>query len=108
MKRYLFIQSQDPFTSRNAERHYALAKALGRAGNTVRMLLVQNGVTIACESTTNTAFGQMLAAGVAVYADSYALSEREIAAGELRTGIDVANLDLVVQALLAGDNVIWH
>lgn len=108
MKSYLFIQSQDPFTARSAERDYALAQSLGKAGNSVRVLLVQHGVMIAREGAVNNTFEKLLAAGIPVFADTYALAERGIDVSDVRNGIAVSELDLVVQALLAGDNVIWH
>lgn len=108
MKHYLIIQSQDPFTQTNAEQHYALAQALAQAGNVVRLLLVQHGVSVARRNVANSAFEQLLNGSVKVYADSYALAEREFEAAELHPGIAVTELDLVADALLAGDNVIWH
>lgn len=108
MKHYLIIESLDPFTQHNVQRHYALAQSLEEAGNSVRLLLVQHGVAVARQGVENDAFEQLIKGGVQVYADSYALAEREISASELRAGITVAAMDLVVEALLAGDNVIWH
>lgn len=108
MKRYLIIQSQDPFTQRSADQHFALAKSLQQAGNKVCMLLVQNAVGIARQGTNNSAFEDLLNAGVAVHADSYALAERQLDSQALRPGINIAELDLVVEALIAGDKVIWH
>jgi sulfur relay (sulfurtransferase) complex TusBCD TusD component (DsrE family) len=108
LKNYLIIQSQDPFSQGSAEQHYALAQSLASAGNSVRMLLVQHGVIVARKDTQNSAFEQLLKDDVKVYADSYALAEREIDAAELRPGISVAAMELVATALLAGDKVIWH
>jgi sulfur relay (sulfurtransferase) complex TusBCD TusD component (DsrE family) len=108
MKSYLLIQSLDPFTTRTAERDYALAQSLHKAGNSVRVLLVQNGVMITREAAASIAFERLVATGIPVFADIYALAERGIDAADVRNGIAVAELDLVVQALLAGDNVIWH
>jgi len=108
LKRYLIIQSQDPFTQNIARQHYALAHSLREAGNNVQMLLVQNGVVVARRDADNSAFTELLNGGVQVFADSYALAEREIDAAEIRTNITVTGMDLVIDALVNGDNVIWH
>lgn len=108
MKQYLIIQSQDPFTQARARHQYSLAHSLHQTGNNVRMLLVQDGVGVALRSSDSTAFKAVLDSGVQVFADSYALAERNIDFTRLRNGIQIADMDLVATALLAGDNVIWH
>jgi hypothetical protein len=47
-------------------------------------------------------------AGAAIAADSFALKERGIAADELRQGVSVADVGLIVDGLAAGCNVIWR
>ncbi|MBA6413887.1 DsrE family protein [Parahaliea sp. F7430] len=108
MKRYFIIQSQSPFNDPAAEQHYALAKDLVDSGVPVRMLLVQHGTTVAHQGTQNSAFQQLLSSDVELYADRFALHERQIQEEELHPGIVAADLDLVAEALLAGDKVIWH
>lgn len=108
MKRYLIIQSQDPFTQTRVQQHYTLAQSLEQAGNSVRVLLVQHGVNVALDNSDSTAFERLLDTGIRVFADSYALAERNIADVDVRDGIAIADVTLVVEALLAGDNVIWH
>ncbi len=108
MTHYMIIQSQDPFTQVRALQHYDLATSLTQDGNTVRMLLVQDGVSAAHRGAVNPAFEAMLKGGVQVFADAYALSERNIDSTDLHSGIHIAAMDLVARALLAGDKVIWH
>jgi hypothetical protein len=47
-------------------------------------------------------------AGAAIAADCFALKERGIAADELRQGVSVADVGLIVDRLAAGCNVIWR
>ena len=108
MNRYLIIQSQDPFTQTRARHHFALAQSLDRAGNSVRMLLVQHGVSVAHRDTNSRAFDDLLNSGVQVFVDEHALAERNLHAQELRANVDIAGMQMVIQALLSGDKVIWH
>jgi predicted peroxiredoxin len=108
LKHYLIIQSQDPFTLVRAGHQYHLARSLHQSGNKVSMLLVQDGVSVALHGCDSSAFETMLNSGVRVFADRYALAERNIDPNRLRSAVQVADMDLVATALIAGDNVIWH
>jgi len=106
MPNYLFIESRggeprDPFCS-------ALAGALARDGASVTLLLVQNGALAARRGAQAPQLDKLAAAGVAVLADEFALRERGITHERLRAGIEPASLDIVVDRLLDGWQVIWH
>ena len=60
MSRYLFIQSQDPFTEARTQAQYELAGALVADGHEVRVLLVQNGVLAARRNAASISFNAML------------------------------------------------
>lgn len=108
MNHYLIIQSQDPFTQARAPHHYALAQSLDRAGNSVRLLLVQHGVSVAHRAASSPAFDELLNSGVHVFVDKHALAERNLRAQELHANVNIAGIEMVIQALLSGDRVIWH
>lgn len=108
MSNYLFIQSQDPFTEVRSNAQFDLASRLAAAGHQVRMLLVQNGVSVARKAATSSAFDSLLGSGVKVLADSFALEQREISAEQLNESVTSSQLDVVIEAMLAGDKVIWN
>ena len=108
MSEYLFIQSQDPFTETRTGAQYDLAIRLANAGNQVRVLLVQNGVTPARRGARCEAFDALANASVTVLADTLALTQRQIATHQLKIGVQTSDLDTVVDAMLAGHKVIWN
>lgn len=106
MSRYFFIQSQDPFTEARTQAQYELAKSLAAAGNSVHMLLVQNGVFAARQGAQSETFDSLSGHGVTVLADTFSLRQREI--GQLKPSVTPADIDVVVDAMLNGDKVIWN
>ena len=108
MSDYLFIQSQDPFTEARAKAQYDLATRLAQAGHQVRMLLVQNGVSVAREGARCTAFEALSASPVTLLAEKLSLVQREIETQQLKSGIRTGELGIVVDAMLAGEKVIWN
>lgn len=108
MARYLFIQSQDPFTEVRVHAQFDLARRLVAAGNQVRLLLVQNGVSAARRGARCESFDALSGHGVGLLADEFALQQREIDGAQLKNAVAVAGVDLVIDAMLAGDKVIWN
>lgn len=108
MSRYLFIQSQDPFTEVRTAAQFELARQLAAAGHAVRLLLVQNGVVAARQGAQCAGFDLLPEQGITVLADHFALRQREIAPGQLKSAIAVSDVDVVIDAMLAGDKVIWN
>ena len=106
MPNVLFIESRsggasDPFAS-------TLAGALARDGAGVALLLVQNGALAARHGAQAPQLDALAAAGVPVFADEFALRERGIARDRLRPGVETAPIDIVIDRLLDGWQVIWH
>lgn len=108
MSRYLFIQSQDPFTEVRTTAQFDLARRLVEAGNEVRMLLVQNGVIAARRGAVCGDFDALSGKGVTLLADTFSLRQREIDADQLKEAIAAVDVGIVVDAMLAGDKVIWN
>lgn len=108
MSDYLFIQSQDPFTETRTTQQFQLAQDLQKAGSNVTVLLVQNAVVPARKNAKAEGFDALLKSGVTVKAESLALAQREIHAEQLKPEISIAELDITVDALLAGHKVIWN
>jgi hypothetical protein len=107
MPSYLLIQSRDPFESADVASDRALARDLARSGEAVTVLLVQNGVLSVRRGASDADLETLAPAGVRVLADSFSLRERAIGPGAMRRGIEPAALDVVVDALAAGDKVLW-
>lgn len=108
MSHYFFIQSQEPFTDVRAEKHFDLAGQLLAAGHKVTVLLVQNAVLLARQGSRNSAFDTLQRQGVALKADDFSLRQREISPEQLKPGITPAAINSAIDALLAGDKVIWN
>ena len=106
MPNVLFIESRgagvrDAFSG-------TLAVALARDGAQVALLLVQNGALAARREARAAQLDELTAAGVPVYADEFALRERGIARDRLRPGVEPVLIDMVIDRLLDGWQVIWH
>ena len=108
MAQYLLIESRDPYESNEVGYFYDLAAGLAKDGNTVTLLLVQNGVLPARPSMRSTALATLAKAGVEVLADDFSLRERGIRADRLAQGVHAASIDTVVDHLADGRKTIWH
>jgi sulfur relay (sulfurtransferase) complex TusBCD TusD component (DsrE family) len=108
MSRYLLIESRDPFETADVTYAYELAANLVKAGNTVTLFLVQNGVLPARKSAKSDALSALAKAGVEVLADEFSLRERGIVAERLATGVKPAPLDVVIDQLAEGRKTLWH
>lgn len=108
MAKYLLIESRDPFEAAGAHDSIDLAVDLVRAGHTVTLFLVQNGVLPARPCRFSAALSTAVDAGVEVLADDFSLRERGIAARKLADGIQAAPLSVVIDQMVDGRRTIWH
>jgi hypothetical protein len=108
MKAYLLIESRDPFESGDTAFTARLARDLAAAGHRVTVLLVQNGVLPARAGVRVGELAELTLAGIEVLVDAFSLGERGIAISQLPRGIVPAPLDVVIDRMAAGANVIWH
>jgi predicted peroxiredoxin len=106
MKRYLMIESRNPFESADSGRWCELAADLKRAGHDVALFLVQNGVLPVRPKARGDGVERALKAGVEVFADDFSLRERGIEAPV--RGVQVAPIDVVIDLMAAGWSPIWH
>ena len=110
MSSYLFIESRDPFESRDVEEGYRLIAELAAEETPVTLFLVQNGV-LACRQDADVRRLTALATtpGVALLADMFALQERGIAPDTLRPGVQTVDIETLVDLLMTdGQKAIWH
>ena len=107
---YLFIESQDPFEFRDVEEGYRLVAELAAKGGPVTLFLVQNGVLAARQGARAGQFATLTTTpGVTVLADTFALQERGIPPTALLSGVRPADMETLVELLMAdGQKAIWH
>ena|SRR5215510_4258590 len=107
MAAYVFIESRDPFESRDTEFVEQTAVSLKERGHPVTVFLVQNGVLAARKNTGR--LRRLAEAGVKLLADDLSLRERGIQAGELAQGIKESRIDTLVDAIAQPNTkAIWH
>jgi sulfur relay (sulfurtransferase) complex TusBCD TusD component (DsrE family) len=107
MTKYLFIESRDPFESRDTTFIEEIAKRLQQRGHEVTVFLVQNGVLAARKNKCTLA--SLAEAGVTLWADDFSMKERGIHNGELALGIQPAQIETLVEALVQENiKAIWH
>jgi sulfur relay (sulfurtransferase) complex TusBCD TusD component (DsrE family) len=110
MPSYLFIESRDPFETRDVEEGYRLIEELAAKNTPVTLFLVQNGVLVARQGARAEQFAALVTnPRVTVMADAFALQERGIPTTALMPGVQAANIDTLVDLLMADDQkAIWH
>ena len=109
MTGYLFIETRDPFESRDTEFVAATAAALRERDNEVTVFLVQNGVLAARRAARDPYLAGLAQAGVRILADDFSLRERGIAGNELRAGVTQSSVESLVELLARdGTKAIWH
>jgi predicted peroxiredoxin len=109
MINYLFIESRDPFESRDTQFVVEAAKALKQNDNEVTVFLIQNGVLGARRNSLGSHIADLAEAGVHLLADDFSLRERGIRSEEMFSWVKESTIDVLVD-ILAGDNTraIWH
>lgn len=108
MTDYLLIESRDPFEHNEGGYFYELAADLKKAGNSVTLFLVQNGVLPARSCRASAGLAALAAAGVQVRADRFSLRERGIVEAQLVPGVRSEDLGFVIDKLVAGSKTFWH
>ena len=109
MSNYIFIETRDPFESRDTQFLVETATALKERGHDVTVFLVQNGVLAARRAARASHLPPLAEAGVRLLADDFSLAERGIGERELLPGVRQAGVESLVD-FLAGDDTkaIWH
>ena len=107
MSRYVFIESRDPFESRDTRFVEETAVWVKERGHEVTVFLVQNGVLAARASAGR--LDRLAEAGLTVLADDLSLRERGIKSNELASGIREAGIEALVDAIVQENTkALWH
>ena len=111
MADYVLIESRDPFEFGDTTYMYQMAGDLVANGNRVTVYLVQNGVFCARKNVKNNPLVDLKqnSPSVRVEADDFSLRERGISTSGLAEGVNVSNVDDLVDHMMQGDTkVVWH
>ncbi len=109
MSRYVFIESRDPFDSRDTEFLTETAADLKKRGNEVTVFLVQNGVLGVRRNARASHIPKMARVGITLLADGFSLAERGIAPAELLAGVRESSIDALVELIVRENTkAIWH
>jgi len=109
MSSYVFIESRDPFESRDLQFVVETAMALRQRGHAVTVFLTQNGVLGARRNASGSPLPRLAQAGARLLADDFSLRERGIMEMELGTGIQESNIDALADLIVQpGVKAIWH
>lgn len=109
MTNYIFIESRDPFESRDTRFVEETAAALRQRGNEITVFLVQNGVLACRRKADDPYLARLIKAGITLLADDFSLSERGIRSEELLPGVRPSSIDVLVEALVqVNTKAIWH
>lgn len=109
MTNYIFIESRDPFESRDTQFVEEMATALKQRSNEVTVFLVQNGVLATRRNASDPYLARLTQAGIKLLADDFSLCERGIQLPELHPGVRASSIDVLVDALLQENTkAIWH
>lgn len=109
MTRYLFLESRDPFESRDSDFVADNAVALKKRGHQVTVFLLQNGVLATRKAALDTPLNRLIEAGVNLLADDFSLLERGINDNDCLPGVRISSMDALVDLLLQDQcKAIWH
>ncbi len=107
MSRYVFIESRDPFESKDTQFIEETAISVKERGHEVTVFLVQNGVLAARASAHR--LGRLAEAGVTVLADDLSLRERGINPDDLAPSIRESGIGALVDAIVQENTkALWH
>jgi sulfur relay (sulfurtransferase) complex TusBCD TusD component (DsrE family) len=107
MTEYVFIESRDPFESRDTEFVEQTAIAIKERGHRVTVFLLQNGVFATRKTTAR--LQRLADAGVILLADDFSLRERGISAAELAQSVQESGINSLVDAITQPHTkAIWH
>jgi predicted peroxiredoxin len=105
MAGYVLIAARDPWEG--AEHVFELAASLAVARDAVSVYLAENGVLAARAGGGERWLRPLLAAGVNIYADPFALAERGIARDRIVDGVVTASIEALVDLLAEGRPTLW-
>src|SRR5688500_10053630 len=107
MRQLLVIETREAAEQRGPAEMAKLAQGMARLGVPTTIFLTENGAFNARRGEP-CPLDSAISDGVQVRVDGSALTERGISADELRNGVSVGEIDLVVDHLVDGSRIIWR
>ena len=107
MAGYVLIAARDPWDGPEHENVFELAGSLARARDSVSLYLTENGVHAARAGGGERWLDPLLSAGVRVFADPFALSERGISDDRVVRGVVPASIEHLVDLLAECRSGLW-
>jgi hypothetical protein len=108
MAGYVLIAARDPWEGGDSQQVFELAGSLAAARDEVTIYLTENGVLAARADGGECFLTPLLAAGVSVFADPFALEERGISRERMVTGVVPAAIERLVDLLAQGRPALWY
>lgn len=109
MSKYIFIESRDPFESRDIQFVEETAITLKRSGHDVTVFLVQNAVLASRATIRDSGLTRISQAGVKLLADDFSMRERGISTTALLTNVRPSTIENLVEWLVEENTkAIWH
>lgn len=107
MRKLLIVETRDAVDHNGPAGMAMLAQSMASNDVPTTIFLTENGAFNARRGQPSP-LDQAISHGVEVLVDGTALSERAIFAGELREGVRVGEIDLVVDHLISGSRILWR
>ncbi|MEY4577137.1 MAG: hypothetical protein RL701_1840 [Pseudomonadota bacterium] len=107
MAGYVLIAARDPWDGPEQEQVFELAGTLAKERDSVSIYLTENGVLAARAGGGEKWLTPLLARGVSVFADPFALAERGIAGDRIVSGVVTAPIEQLVDLLAEGRSGLW-
>lgn len=107
MAGYIFIAARDPWEGTEGSRVFELASSLARDRDAVTVYLTENGAFAARAPAGERFLSPLIAAGVNVWVDPFALQERGIPRERVVEGVVAAPIEQLVDVLAEGRPSLW-
>lgn len=107
MAGYVFIAARDPWEGVEATRVFEMASSLAEARDAVTVYLTENGAFAARAPAGEQFLSPLIAAGVNILVDPFALQERGISHERVVEGVVPAPIEQLVDLLAEGRPSLW-
>jgi predicted peroxiredoxin len=107
MAGYVFIAARDPWEGAEGLRVFELAGSLAETRDAVTVYLTENAALAARADAGEQVLSPLIAAGVTVVVDPFALQERGISRDRMVAGVIAAPIEHLVDLLAEGGPSMW-
>ncbi len=109
MEQYLLIESRDHFESNAVNYFYDLSMDLKKQKNDVKLFFLQNAVFSLRKNLPNSEkISNIISLDIPIFVDKFSLNERGIFQENLRYGVVISSLEIIIEYMLNHAKVIWH